>query len=300
MKTIQIGKSQLHSTQLGLGCINFGTTTDDKAAFSLVEAYLESGGNLLDTSNNYAFWNSNQERDSEKCIGRWLTNNQDKRKDFILSTKLGALPKDISRGFNDMQGTSRKVVYEEVEKSLEALQTDYIDLLYLHIDDYQTPLEETLSALADMINKGYVKNIGCSNFRTWRIEKARQICKENNYPFFCAVQQRYSYLQPVIDADFGVQICGDNELKSYIEFFKDMTFVAHTSLLYGAYQKNDIQDINYDTLQNRQRLEKLSEMGKDKIPWVLDYISKQYGGSIALFTSANLQHLKENIEYFNK
>ena len=111
-----------------------------------------------------------------------------------------------------MQGNSRRVIEKEVERSLAALQTDYIDLLYLHVDDFNTPLEETMEALATAIKKGYVKHIGCSNFRTWRIEQARQICKQYHLPFFSAVQQRNSYFKPVSDADFGVQIAADKNL----------------------------------------------------------------------------------------
>lgn len=299
MKKIQLGNSKLQVSKLGLGCINFGTLTDEKTAYSLIDCYLEKGGNMLDTANNYAVWNGGGERSSEKVIGKWIKSNPDWRHEFILATKLGALPKDVDKGFGDMQGIGRRVIIEETEKSLSAMNTDYIDLLYLHIDDMKTPQEEVMSALAEVIKKGLVKNIGCSNFRVWRIEKARQICLQNSFPFFCAVQQRYSYFQPVADADFGVQIHADNELRSYIEHYNDLTLVSHTSLLFGAYLKNCIEDATYDTKQNYERLKKL-KTEQNPIAWVLKHITEQYGGSVALFTTSNIEHLCANMEFMAK
>lgn len=298
IKQIPLGKTNEMVTQLGLGCINFGTLTDEKTSHALIETYLELGGNYLDTSNNYAFWNDGKARSSELVIGAWNRRNPSSRKNYLLATKLGALPLDPSRGFASMQGTGRNVVFDEVERSLDALQTDYIDLLYLHVDDLSTPQEETMEALATVVRKGYVKYIGCSNFRTWRIECARQICAEHGFPFFCAVQQRNSYLKPVADADFGVQISADKELESYLAYYKDMTLFSHTSLLYGAYLKDTITDSNYDTLQNRQRLDEVRRQ-PDSIPFVLRRITEEFGGSVALFTTGSTRHLKENMAYFS-
>lgn len=298
MEKIRLGLTDYMISKLGLGCINFGTTTDQKKAFELIDTYLQLGGNLLDTSNNYAIWNGGDGRSSERTIGKWLKGNPDTRKQMVLATKLGALPTNIDLGFDSMQGTSRNVIFEEVEKSLYALQTDYIDLLYLHVDDYNTSQEETMCALAEMVSKGYVKTIGCSNFRSWRVESARKICQEKRYPFFSAIQQRFSYFQPVMDADFGVQVAADKELESYMNYYKDLTMVAHTSLLYGAYFKDEIEDEQYDTAQNRAKLTQLRNCGEDRVGFVLKYISEQYGGSVALCTSNNIEHLISNMKLF--
>lgn len=300
MKQIALGTSDVKVTNLGLGCINFGTTTKEEDAHRLIEAYVSRGGNLLDTSNNYAFWNGGDGRESERVLGHWLKKNPSLRKNLVVATKLGARPKDLTKGFDDVQGNGRSTIYEEVEKSLETLHVDTLDLLYLHTDDWNTPLEETLSALNDVIKKGYVKLIGCSNFRTFRIEQARQICKEHDYPFFSAVQQRYTYLQPVADADFGVQVAADSELKSYFKYYNDLTFVSHTSLLYGVYFGQQIEDINYDTRWNRKRLEEVQAQKENRVPWVLKKITEDFGGSVALFTSSKIEHLIQNIEYFEK
>jgi aryl-alcohol dehydrogenase-like predicted oxidoreductase len=295
-----LGKSKLEVTQLGLGCINFGTKTNEADSFKLLDAYIENGGNFIDTANNYAVWSGGNGKQSEETIGKWISLRKN-RKDYILATKIGAYPKDInSKGFSNMQGLSRKVILEEVEKSLENLKTDYIDLLYLHVDDYETPQEETMEALNEISAKGLVHEIGCSNFRTWRIENARNICKKYNYKFFSAVQQRYTYLQPVLDADFFPQVSADKELEDYINFYKDITMVSHTSLLKGQYLKDNILVKAYDTEENREKLKKLRTEEKDPVSWVLKYITEQFGGSIALFTTGSTEHLIQNIRYFDK
>lgn len=300
MNKVKLGKSDLIVSELGLGCINFGSHTDEKTSFELMDTYYENGGNFFDTSNNYIFWDGFTGSESEKTIGKWFKQNG-KRKDIILATKMGALPKDQSSiDFSNMQGLARKTIIESVERSLINLNTDYIDLLYLHVDDYSTPQEETLETLDEIVKKGLIKEIGCSNFRTWRVESARNVCCKYGYKFFCAIQQRYSYLSPCLDADFFPQVTADKGLEEYINFYKDITMVAHTPLLYGLYTKNGIIDQEaYDTHYNRAKLNKLLKEEDQPIPWVLKYISKQFGGCVVLSTTSNKEHLLNNMKYFD-
>ena len=127
MKYIQLGKSKTMVSQLGLGCINFGTTTDEKTAFSLIDCYLENGGNILDTANNYAVWNDGRARASEAVLGAYIKANKEIRDKIVLCTKMGALDKSDGEKFSSMQGNGRKTIFEEVEKSLETMNTDYLD-----------------------------------------------------------------------------------------------------------------------------------------------------------------------------
>ena len=300
MNMLHLGKSDLTVSTLGLGCIIFGSHTDEKTSFEIMDTYVEKGGNFFDTSNNYIFWDGFTGSESEKTIGKWL-DYSGKRKDIILATKLGALPKDnTSLDFTNMQGLSRRVIFEEVEKSLTQLRTDYIDLLYLHIDDYKTPQEETLGALNELVQKGVIREIGCSNFRTWRVESSRNICEKYGYKFFCAIQQRYSYLCPTLDADFFPQVTADKGLEEYIEYYKDITMVAHTPMLYGMYNKGGMIDLEaYDTLSNRNKLKMLLEEEKQPLQWVMKFITEQFGGSVVLITTSNKEHLLENIRYMS-
>ena len=291
MKKVLLGNSSLEVSALGLGGINFGTTTNEEDSFKIMNEYMINGGNFIDTANNYAIWNGGNGSESEKTIGNWLEKYSN-RSSIIIATKLGALPQDHnSKDFSNMQGLSRTVIIDSVKKSLENLKTDYIDLLYLHVDDYNTPQEETLGTLNELINKGLVKEIGCSNFRTWRIESARNICKKYNYKFFCAVQQRYSYLNPAMEANFFPQVVADQELKEYMNWYKDITLVAYSPLLGGQYNQREIKKDEYKTLYNQIKLNKLLEEEDDPNSWVLKYVTEQFGGSIALVSTSKIDHL---------
>lgn len=232
------------------------------------------------------------EKDTKKTIGKWIKKNG-KSKDLIIATKLGALPKNKNtKDFSDMQGLSRSVIIDSVNKSLENLNIDCIDLLYLHVDDFNTPQEETLETLNELINKGLIKEIGCSNFYSWRVESAKNICLKNNYKFFCAIQQRFSYLSPTIDSDFFPQVPMNKELESYINYNKDMTVIAYSPLLGGQYNHKEIQKDEYKTYFNEVKLNKLLQEEKDPNSYVLDYVTKQFNGSIALLTSSKTEHIK--------
>jgi aryl-alcohol dehydrogenase-like predicted oxidoreductase len=291
MKKISLGNSSLNVSILGLGAINFGTTINEENSFKLMDEYITNGGNLIDTSNNYAIWNGGDGTESEKTIGKWIE-KYNHRNNVVITTKLGALPKDLEkRDFSNMQGLSRPVIIESVKRSLDNLKIDYIDLLYLHVDDYNTPQEETLGTLNELIKDGLIKEIGCSNFTTWRIENARNICTKNNYKFFSAIQQRYSYLSPSIDADFQPQIAVNKDLEEYIKYYKDLTLVAYSPLLHGQYIQKEIIKPEYDTLFNRAKLKKLLEEQEDPNSWVLNYITNQFNGSVALLSTSNVDHL---------
>ena len=299
LKKIKLGHSSLEVSIIGLGAINFGTTTDEKTSFDMLDKYVEHGGNFIDTANNYAVWNGGDGSESEKTIGKWLEKRSD-RENLVISTKLGALPKDMAtKDFSNMQGLSRNVIVESVNKSLENLKTDVIDLLYMHVDDDETPQEETLETLNELIKNGLVKEIGCSNFRTWRIESARQICEKYRYKFFCAVQQRFSYLAPVSDADFYPQVAYNQELQSYINWYKDLTLVAYSPLLGGQYIKTSIESDAYKTLYNEQKLKDLIRDQNDPNVWVLNFITKQHGGSVALYTTTKVAHLEHMMISFD-
>lgn len=153
------------------------------------------------------------------------------------------------------------------------------------------PQEEMLGTLNEIINEGLVKEIGCSNFRTWRIESARNISSKYNYKFFCAVQQRFSYLNPTIDANFFPQVAADQALEEYIKWYKDLTLVAYSALLKGQYNQKEIKKDEYKTLYNQIKLNKILNKEPDPNSLVLSYVTKQFGGSVALFTTSKVNHL---------
>ena len=188
-----------------LGTMLMGTAINKTDSFTILDDYIDRGGNFIDTANCYCWWlgDSNSYGDeSETLLGDWITQNKNRDKIF-LATKFGGRltdPKKVRSANGDIiwenvvgeyEGASAKVIKADIEGSLKRLKTDYIDLYYVHVDDRKTPLEETLSALSDLVKEGKVKNIGCSNMRTWRIANAREISRRNGYTLFNALQQEY-------------------------------------------------------------------------------------------------------------
>ncbi|MGL1893333.1 MAG: aldo/keto reductase [Spirochaetaceae bacterium] len=298
MKKIVLGKSDLNVSQLGLGCISFGSRVSKKKSFELMDCYVENGGNFFDTANCYSIWVENcNGSESETVIGEWL-NERNNRKDIIIATKVGALPKPGDPSdFSILQGNSPDVILKEVDKCLKRLQTDYIDLLYLHIDDRDTDLKETLLALNSLRLSGKIKAYGASNFKTWRLEQARNICLELDIPFFSAIQQRFSYLAPVSNYDAGVQQFVNDELIDYISYYNDITLVGYSIALHGQYNNEQILNNAYDTKDNRDKLIELKNKTEKPTSWVLNWVCNQFNGSVALVTTSSIKHLKENIEY---
>jgi len=159
MRYKQIGRSGIRVSVLCLGTVPFGHYVSDQDAQAIVDRCLEKGVNFFDTANVYAHGAA------EEVLGKTL---RARRHDVVVSTKVQMR---VRNGPND-SGLSRKHIMRQIEISLKKLQTDYVDLYYAHWPDYQTPLEETLRAMDDLIRQGKVRYIGCSNFPAWLICKA--------------------------------------------------------------------------------------------------------------------------------
>lgn len=240
MRHIPLGKTGIKVSALCLGCMNFGTRTDEKTSIRLLDQYVDAGGSFLDTANNYAFWNEGGNGgESETLLGRWMKERKN-RDQIILATKVGANPTVPGGGLAHKEGLSAEAVEKAIDESLARLGTDYIDLYYAHIDDRETPLEETLQAFDRLVKAGKVRAIGCSNYRTWRIEAARNISRANGWASYCCVQQRYTYLRPKPGADFSVQIRVNDELLDYYKTHDDFALLAYSPLLGGAYTRRGV------------------------------------------------------------
>lgn len=290
---IEIG-NDLKVSKIGLGTINFGTKLDANAAHLLLSKYVDLGGNFLDTANNYAVWNGGDGGESERTIGEWLKQTK-RREEMVIATKLGALATTKEKGFSKVEGLKRDVLLRSVERSLKNLQTDRIDLLYLHIDDFSVSQKEVMGTLADLVRQGVVKEIGCSNFFAWRVEHARLICQEKGWPFFSAIQQRYSFLSPSATADLYPQVALNRDMASYLQNYPQLKLVAYSPLLKGQYNADQILDPAYDSLENRERLSFVRKQSQPN-SWVLKHITDQFGGSAALVTTSSIKHLKEIME----
>ena len=185
MKYRQLGKSGLQVSAVGLGANNFGGRVDAKRTTSVVHAALDSGVNFIDTSNSYGGGLS------EQYIGNALKR---RREEAVIATKVSSR---VADGPNNA-GNSRKHIFDQVDVSLRKLQTDYLDLYQIHWWDPDTPLEETLRALDDLVHMGKVRYAGCSNFTAWQVCESDWIAKSLGINALVSMQPRYSmlYRQP--------------------------------------------------------------------------------------------------------
>lgn len=167
MKHRQMGKSGLRLSAITLGTLWFGNKVEETTAARVVHAALDAGVNCVDTADIYgkARWDTPERGPSEEIVGRAL---KGRRQSVVLATKVAALTGPAA---ND-RGLSRKHIFEGVHESLRRLQTDYIDIYYLHEPDYSTPLEESLGALDDLVRQGKILYIGLSNYYAWQVCKA--------------------------------------------------------------------------------------------------------------------------------
>ncbi len=182
MQKRRLGNSTLEVSVVGLGGNNFGGRIDFPAAERVVHAAIARGVNLIDTADSYG-----NRGGSEEALGRILG---DKRKEIVLATKFG-LPMDEA---GTLRGASRRYVLQAAEASLKRLRTDWIDLYQLHRPDAQTPIEETLSALDDLVRQGKVRFIGCSNLSAQQVIAAQDAARRQGLTAFVSCQDEYSLL----------------------------------------------------------------------------------------------------------
>ena len=182
MQKRRLGNSTLELSVVGLGGNNFGGRIDFPAAERVVHAAIARGVNLIDTADSYG-----NRGGSEEALGRILG---DKRKEIVLATKFG-LPMDEA---GTLRGASRRYVLQAAEASLKRLRTDWIDLYQLHRPDAPTPIEETLSALDDLVRQGKVRFIGCSNLSAQQVIAAQDTARRQGLTAFVSCQDEYSLL----------------------------------------------------------------------------------------------------------
>jgi aryl-alcohol dehydrogenase-like predicted oxidoreductase len=184
----KLGRTGLRVAALCLGGNTFGWTTDQKASEAVLDAYVDAGGNFIDTADVYARWvPGNAGGESETVLGRWMGARRN-RATVVIATKVMG---PMGTGPNDT-GLSRQHIMQGVEASLARLGTDYIDLYQAHWDDRETPLDETLRAFDDLVRQGKVRYIGASNYVAWRLTRALWESDRRGYVRYESIQPKYN------------------------------------------------------------------------------------------------------------
>lgn len=184
-----LGRSGLKVSLVGLGCNNFGGRIGLEASRAVIDKAIDLGITLFDTADVYG-----ERGGSETILGEVLGA---RRKDIVLATKFG-LPMDTEE---TLKGASRRYIIAAVEASLRRLKTDWIDLYQLHRPDPQTPIEETVRALDDLIRAGKVRYVGASNLAGWQVVEAQWVARELGVDRLISSQDEYSLLKREIEKD---------------------------------------------------------------------------------------------------
>ena len=205
MKKNQLGHSDLYVAPLTFGGNVFGWTIDEPTSFEILDAFVAAGYNFIDTANAYSRWvPGNKGGESETIIGNWMKSRRN-RDQVIIATKVGA---DMGEG----KSLRKNDIFKEAEASLKRLQTDYIDLYQSHWDDSNTPVEETLSAYADLVQQGKVRWIGASNFSAERLSESLAASKKHHYPSYQTFQPLYNLYDRAAFEKELQQVCKDNNI----------------------------------------------------------------------------------------
>jgi len=239
--------------------MQFGWTANESASFHILDAFIEAGGNFIDTADAYSVWvPGNRGGESETIIGRWMR-ERGNRHLLVVATKFNGRLWEGPNG----DGLSRGHVMKAVDDSLSRLQTDYIDLYQTHWPHYDTPQEETLRALDDLVRMGKVRYIGCSNEPGWRLMKAMCISEKYNLNRMISSQPPYSLVRR---ADF------ERELEA-VCLDQGVGVIPYSPLqggfLTGKYRRGSTPDSvragelkKYGTEQNFSLIDLLDERGK--------------------------------------
>ncbi len=288
MEYRRLGKSGLRVSAIGLGTNAFGSRADEQTSIKTIEHALELGVNFIDTAESYT-----QGR-SEEIVGKAV---KGKRSQAIIATKFGHArtvgPKE--------QGGSRSYIIKALENSLRRLNTDYIDLYYLHTPDTETPIEETLRALDDLVHAGKVRYIACSNFAAWQLCEAAWTSSFHNLEPFIAIQSRYNMLDRSIEQEIvpccqahGVSVVPWGPLASGFltgKYTRSPEIPARFSSSGGIY-RDVFTDVNFETLAKLKTFaaERNHSVGELAVAWLL---SRPWLGSV-ITGATNAEQVSSN------
>ena len=183
-----LGRTGLKVSEICLGTMQWGWTADEETSQAVMDAFVEAGGNFIDTADVYSNWAPNNPGGvSEEIIGRWMKarNNRDQ---VVVATKARGRMWEGPNG----EGLSRIHLIKACEDSLRRLQTDYIDLYQTHWYDEDTPIEETMEALDTLVRQGKVRYVGCSNYPAWRLMEALWASDKRNLVRYDSIQPHYN------------------------------------------------------------------------------------------------------------
>jgi len=294
MEKTELGHTGEFISCMALGTMYFGSKTDEKTSFRLLDKYVEYGGSFLDSANKYASWVPGfRGGESEKLIGKWIKQKGTGQRMFI-SSKVGFPYGNIPRSLK------KEIIISECERSLKRLEVETIDLYFAHGHDPETPVEETMEAFYKLRKDGKIRFSGASNFYAWHLSEANAAAGLQGWDGFVCVQQRHTCLEPLLRADFGTQLLLTPEIQDFC-VKKNLGIMAYSPLLGGVYAKdNQPVPIQYQSTVNEFRMKVLRDMAHElnvsPNAIVLAWMMQSSARVIPVVAASSVEQLEENLQ----
>ncbi len=293
---ITLGRSGLRVSPLCLGAMTFGENlgwgTPVRESEQIIDRYIELGGNFIDTANFYT------KSHSEKIIGDHIGRHSDKRDRLVIATKFSGnlYPGDPNGG-----GSSRKSIVAACEQSLRRLQTDYIDLYWLHNWDMHTPIQETMAALDDLVRSGKVRYIGNSDTPAWKVAEANVTAHFRGWSAFIALQIEYSLLERTVEQDLmpmarelGLGVTPWSPLKSGLLSGKYTRKTAKTQQGRAAFMGHLLNEQTFTLIDELEKIAKAHETTVARV--ALAWVVAQSGVTSTIIGARTLAQLDDNLK----
>jgi aryl-alcohol dehydrogenase-like predicted oxidoreductase len=300
-----LGRTGVRVSELCLGAGTFGTNwgaigSDKEESRRIFDAYVQAGGNFLDTSNRY------QEGMSEELVGEFVKSERDY---FVVASKYTLF--DLYGKLDDPNGSGshRKNLHRSIERSLKRLQTDYVDLLYVHIWDSYTPIDEVMRSLDDLVRAGKTRYIGVSNWPSWAISKGNTLAEFHGWTRFVANEIEYSLVERSAERE-----------QIPMSYSEDMAVTAWSALsggmVTGKYNRNALDASQTHRLQagldpknkhvwnkgltrNREIMANVvkiaDRIGRPPVQVALNWLRQHKATTIPIFSARTLQQAKEDL-----
>lgn len=287
---------------LTFGTASFEKQDNDEEYFSFLDKYVEYGGTCIDSARTYCSWVEGGEGSSEKAIGRWLK-ARNNRKDMVIVTK-GGHPRHETMKVSRL---SRKDLEYDLVESLKALQTDHIDIYFLHRDDPKIPVEDIMPVLNDFVKAGKVHFLGASNWQTDRIEEANRYAEANGLEPFRISQIYYSLAHTSKEA-IGDETIACMDMKSFMWYNKNrFPVMAFSPQAKGFFSKvalgesiTDQMESQFVSTANLARLARVKEIckqtGDTPAMVALGYLNSQPFPVSSVFSVTKLWQLEEDMK----
>jgi aryl-alcohol dehydrogenase-like predicted oxidoreductase len=292
---VTLGRSGLRVSPLCLGAMTFGEDlgwgTSVEESQQIIDRYVELGGNFIDTANFYT------KSHSEKIIGDHIGRHPEKRDRLVIATKFSGnlYPGDPNGG-----GSSRKSIVAACEQSLRRLQTDYIDLYWLHNWDVHTPIEETMAALEDLVRSGKVRYLGVSDTPAWKVAEANVIARFRGWSAFVGLQIEYSLLERSVEQELmpmarelGLGVTPWSPLKSGILSGKYTRKTAKSSEGRGAFMGSHLNETTFLLVDELETIAKAHDTTPARV--AIAWLQAQPGVTSTIIGARRLAQLDDNV-----